>query len=137
MNRKYRILIIEDEAPLITALKQKFTQDGYAVSVAGNGRDGLDSISENRPDLILLDIMMPKMSGLDMLSVLRDDPMKGNIPVVIITNLNAPETLERANQLGVQSAAFLVKANSSLEKIATTVADTLARKVGNRESGAS
>lgn len=103
------LLLIEDD-PLIDKMYQaKFTKEGFNVLVAKDGVEGLDLALESRPDIVILDIMMPRLSGIDLLEKLRADPKGKDIPVVILTNLAEKEEEERARKLGVEE--YLVKAN--------------------------
>ena len=102
-----KILIIEDEKIMVNLLEKKLTKEGYDVSIAWNGLEGMEKIKEVDPDLILLDIVMPKMDGFEVLErVAKDEEMK-KIPIVIISNSGQPVDLERAKKLGVKD--WLVK----------------------------
>jgi DNA-binding response OmpR family regulator len=89
MNNK--ILIIEDEPTLRNALVDKFIREGLIVISANDGKEGLESALKNRPDLILLDIIMPIMDGMTMLTELRKDNWGKSIPVILLTNLSEPK----------------------------------------------
>lgn len=86
MNKK--ILIVEDEKSLRVALADKFTREGFEILTAENGKEGLLSALENKPDIILLDIVMPIMDGMTMTSELRKDPWGKDAHVVFLTNLS-------------------------------------------------
>lgn len=79
------VLIVEDDATIRKFLSINLSARGYKVLEADNARDGLAQIQENRPDLVLLDIRMPEMSGLDMLHLMNNDPDTAKVPVVIVT----------------------------------------------------
>ncbi len=102
-----KILIIEDEELLAGLLQKKLSQLGYDVFVAADGEKGLQAIREIRPDLVLLDIVMPKMSGFEVLKAVRDDEAINNTKIIIISNSGQPVEIEKAKKLNVQD--WLVK----------------------------
>ena len=102
-----KILLVEDEEIMISLLQRKLKNEGYEVDVAQDGEEGLEKIKETKPDLILLDIMMPKMGGFEMMEKMRDDPDLKKIPVVIISNSGQPVELDRARELGAKD--WLIK----------------------------
>ena len=102
-----KILLIEDEEIMIDLLQRKLTKEGYEVSVARDGDEGLRTIREIRPDLILLDIIMPKMGGFEVMEEVNKDPELKQIPVVVISNSGQPVELDRAQKLGAKD--WLIK----------------------------
>ncbi len=97
------LLIVEDESSARKAMFEKFTREGFEVVVAFNGEDGLEQAKKTHPDLILLDIIMPKMDGITMLEKLREDSEWGKqVPVIIVTNntIEGDEKIKRINELG-------------------------------------
>lgn len=108
-----QILLAEDSKFLRTAVEQALTTAGYEVMSAGDGEQALKLAREHRPDLILLDIMLPRMSGPDVLKVLKKDPATALIPVMILTSLSH----KNAKQLEKDGASgFLEKSDSMLGK---------------------
>lgn len=100
MSKKH-ILIVDDEAALRQVLEDRLLDEGFIVTKAVNGKEGLSLALEKRPDLILLDIMMPIMDGLTMLEDLRRDNEYGNsVPVILLTNINDHDKVERARAAG-------------------------------------
>ena len=97
-ERQPRILIVDDEANIRELLTQEFTEAGYAVVTAANGRDAVAEVRRQRPDLIVLDVMMPEMNGFDVAAVLRNDPQTLDIPIII---LSIVQDRERGFRLGV------------------------------------
>jgi CheY-like chemotaxis protein len=95
-----KILLIEDEELMIDLLYKKLIQEGYDVTVARNGEEGLKEMKENKPDIVLLDIIMPKMGGFEVLEAMHKDQELKKIPVVIISNSGQPVELDRAKELG-------------------------------------
>ncbi len=102
-----KIIIVEDEEILRNLLQKKLTEEGYSVAVAENGEEGLVGIRENRPDLILLDIIMPKMGGFEMLEEMQKDESISGIPVIVVSNSGQPVEIDRAQSLGAKD--WLVK----------------------------
>ncbi len=97
-ERQPRILVVDDEANIRELLIQEFTEAGYAVVTAANGREALAEVRRQRPDLIVLDVMMPEMNGFDVAAVLRNDPQTLDIPIII---LSIVQDRERGFRLGV------------------------------------
>src|SRR6266498_6092249 len=83
-----KILVVEDEKLIVNVLSQKFKKEGFSVFSAIDGLEGYKVALEKHPDLILLDIIMPRMDGLKMLSKLRTDPWGKTVPVVVLTNVD-------------------------------------------------
>ena len=95
---KKRILIIEDEESLVDLLTAKLNKEGYSVEFAYDGEAGYNKIKETKPDLILLDIVMPKMDGYEVLEKMNEEKVK--IPVIIISNSGQPVEIEKTKKLG-------------------------------------
>ena len=106
-NTKKKILLVEDDETLASVYLERLEAEGFDVRVVGNGEDALSNAVEYKPDLILLDVMMPKISGFDVLDILRNTPETTNVHVVMLTALSQPKDKERAEQLGVDD--YLVK----------------------------
>lgn len=125
MPHQKRILIIEDEKPLVSLLKDTFTGEGFTVFTALEVKGGIELAFRERPDLILLDILMPGMNGLDMLHTLRNDRYKWGryVPVIILSNLSNPDTMAASAKEGVED--YLVKADWSLKDLVRKVKDKL------------
>ncbi|MBI2013355.1 MAG: response regulator [Candidatus Colwellbacteria bacterium] len=113
------ILIVEDELPLLNVLYEKFGREGFNVLKAVNGEEGLKNALSNKPDLILLDIIMPKMDGITMLRELRKDEWGKSAKVVILTNLSSATSVDEGIRHGVFT--FLVKTNWKLEEVVSKV----------------
>ena len=110
-----KILLIEDEEILINLLQKKLANEGYDISVARNGQEGLELIKEIRPDLILLDIIMPKMGGFEVLEEMQKDQELKNIPVIIISNSGQPVEIDRAQKLGAKD--WLIKTDFDPQEV--------------------
>jgi two-component system, OmpR family, alkaline phosphatase synthesis response regulator PhoP len=111
------ILIVEDEKPLSHALKLKLSHEGYEVTVAGDGEEGVNLALEKQFDLILIDIIMPKMDGFMLLNKLREAGNKTTI--IVLSNLGQKEDIEKAKQLG--AVEYMVKSNTPISRIVTAV----------------
>ncbi|MBD3208043.1 MAG: response regulator [Candidatus Nealsonbacteria bacterium] len=102
-----KVLLVEDEKIMINLLEKKLSQEGYDVSVATNGEDGLKQVKEMKPDVVLLDIIMPKMGGFEVMEKMNDDSELAKIPVIIISNSGQPVELGKAKELGAKD--WLIK----------------------------
>ena len=112
-----KILIIDDEEPILKMYKESLGQ--HQVITAKNGQEGLEIAAKETPDLILLDIIMPEVNGLDVLAKLKEDKNTASIPIVILTNLPEEASKEKATQLG--AADYLVKAENEPDELAKKV----------------
>jgi len=95
-----KIIIIEDEEVLLELLRDKLSQEGYQVDIAKDGQEGLLRIKKDKPDLILLDILMPKMGGFEVMEELDKNKELRGIPIIIVSNSGQPVELDRAKKLG-------------------------------------
>ncbi len=107
MDTKKKILLVEDDEALANVYKSRLDIEGFETKWVGNGEDALAIALEFKPDLVLLDVMMPKISGFDVLDILRNTPEIANIHVIMLTALSQPKDKERAENLGVDD--YLVK----------------------------
>jgi DNA-binding response OmpR family regulator len=107
MEVKKKILLVEDDVALSGVYKSRLEMEGFETSSVNNGEVALQSAIEFKPDLILLDAMMPKISGFDVLDILRNTPETANIRIIMLTALSQPKDKERAESLGVDE--YLVK----------------------------
>jgi DNA-binding response OmpR family regulator len=110
-----KILLVEDEAALQKTLGEALRKKGYEVKSALDGGLGLRLAKKEEPNLILLDLMLPKMHGLDVLRALREEKKTKNIPVVILTNMEDINEIETAIELG--ATTYLVKSNYNLDEV--------------------
>jgi|WetSurMetagenome_2_1015567.scaffolds.fasta_scaffold58979_3 CheY-like chemotaxis protein len=118
-----RVLLVEDDRFLRRACQGGLSQRGFTVSIAVDGEEGLQKARADLPDLILLDMLMPKLSGLDVLRALRAEERTRGIPVVILSNSSREQDLQEVQRLGV--SGYLVKANLSLHELGEQVARLL------------
>lgn len=107
MDTKKKILLVEDDTALAAVYKSRLELEGFEISEVNNGEEALSAAINFKPDLILLDAMMPKISGFDVLDILRNTPETTNIRVIMLTALSQPKDKERAESLGVDD--YLVK----------------------------
>ena len=107
MDVKKKILLVEDDETLATVYQQRLELEGFAVEHVSNGEDALDAAVKFAPDLILLDVMMPKLNGFDVLDILRNTPATRNIHIIMLTALSQPKDEQRARELGADD--FLIK----------------------------
>lgn len=107
METKKKILLVEDDTALAAVYKSRLELEGFETHEVNNGEDALSVAVEFKPDLILLDAMMPKISGFDVLDILRNTPDTANIRIIMLTALSQPKDKERAESLGVDD--YLVK----------------------------
>ncbi|USN53142.1 MAG: response regulator [Candidatus Nomurabacteria bacterium] len=114
-----KILVVEDDSALLRALGDKLEHEKFTVLRASDGIQGLSVAMQEHPDLILLDIVMPKMDGITMLSQLRDDEWGSDVPVMMLTNLNDADKVQKALENKVFD--FLVKADWKLEDLVEKV----------------
>lgn len=118
-NNKGRILIIEDDEFLRSLCVRKLKGAGFKVSVAVDGEEGLKKVKEEKPDLILLDIVLPGIDGFEVLKRLKEDRTIAGIPVVYLTNLGQEPEVKRG--LGLGANDYLVKAHLMPEEIVEKV----------------
>ena len=133
MINKEKILVIEDEKILLDAIAKKLQVAGYSVRTALNGEEGLEKIKEEKPDLILLDILMPKVDGFEVLKKMSEDKELSEIPVVIISNSGQPVEIERAMSMGVKD--YLIKAEFDPEVVIAKVRNILYKSKIKKNGG--
>ncbi|MBZ9572446.1 response regulator [Patescibacteria group bacterium] len=119
-----KILLIEDEEIMIDLLQKKLTKEGYDISVAKNGEEGLEVMREVKPDLVLLDIVMPKMGGFEVMEEMSKDPELKEIPIIIISNSGQPVELSKAQELGAKD--WLIKTEFDPQE----VIDKVVKQIG-------
>lgn len=116
-----KILIVEDDKVLSDLLGKKLKDAGFEVAFAYNGVEGMDSLKTNKPDLILLDIMMPEKSGMEVMEEMNQDPETSltKIPVIIISNSGQPVEIDRVLELGAKD--YLIKAEFNPQEVVEKV----------------
>lgn len=123
MNGTKKILIVEDEEALQKAMTEFLTAENFTVAAASDGERGLALAKTEDPDLILLDIILPKMDGYAVLDGLKKDPVTQNIPVILLTNLESAEDIQKAFEKG--ATTYLVKSDYKLEDVVKKIKETL------------
>jgi len=121
MNAK--MLIIEDDKFLSLVLKGRLEREGFEVFQAFDGNEALEILKKDIPDLILLDLIMPNMSGFEILEFLRSDPQYSSIPVVVVSNLGQESDIEKAKNLGV--IEYYVKVRTSIDNLILNIKSLL------------
>ena len=116
---KKKILLVEDDTALAAVYRSRLELEGFEINEVNNGEDALSAAMSFKPDLILLDAMMPKISGFDVLDILRNTPDTTNIRVIMLTALSQPKDKERAEQLGVDD--YLVKSQVVISDVVARV----------------
>ena len=120
-----RILVVEDEKPIQKAISEALINQGFTALTADNGEDGLSIALKERPDLILLDILMPKTDGMTMLQKLRQDEWGKTTPVIILTNVSPNSSSVISSVLQTEPAYYFVKSDVKLEGIVDKVKELL------------
>ena len=118
-----KIMVVEDDASLREIYGIRITAEGYDVVSAGDGEEALAVAVREKPDLILSDVMMPKISGFDMLDILRTTPETANIKVVMMTALSSEDQRQRGERLGADR--YLVKSQVGIEDVINTIHEVL------------
>ncbi len=126
MNNMAKILIIEDEKALQETLGKILEKKGFTVVPAFDGEVGLELTANEKPDLVLLDLMMPKMNGFDYLVAMKKNPAIASTPVIVLTNSDSTEHIQKVIDAG--ATTYLVKSNYSLEEVVQKVEAVLAKK---------
>ena len=120
-----KILLVDDDSLLVRMYQKKLQNDGFTVAVAADGATALQQVPDFKPDLIVLDIMMPKMNGLEVLAKLKEQKSTEKIPVILLTNVGASdEDIERGLDLG--AVAYLVKAGNRPKAVVGKIKEILA-----------
>jgi DNA-binding response OmpR family regulator len=118
-----KILFIEDEPTLQKTLGDALTKEGHEIKTAFDGQEGLAVAKEYKPDLILLDLILPKMDGFAVMQALKKDEDLKTIPVIVLTNLEGTADVEKVLELG--ATTYLVKANYDLKDVVEKIKKTL------------
>ncbi len=125
-EKKIKVLIVEDEEILLTALSEELKQEGFDVAGAKDGQEGVEKAASEKPDLILLDLVMPRLDGIGALKQLKENDDTRAIPVVILTNLSDYDKVSDALSMGAMD--YLVKANYRLEELVAKIKTVMERK---------
>ena len=123
-----KVMVVEDDASLREIYSIRITAEGYDVVSAGDGEEALAVAVREKPDLILSDVMMPKISGFDMLDILRTTPETSKIKVVMMTALSAEDQRQRGERLGADR--YLVKSQVGIEDVINVIHEVLGDRAG-------
>jgi CheY-like chemotaxis protein len=123
---KRKVCIVDDEANILEIYSTAFSKSGYDVVTAADGEEGLKVIRKQKPDIALIDIMMPKMDGMELMQELRKDPDLQQIPIIIMSNVNDSETMRKTGELGI--SFYLVKSLFDPMKVVDHVKEVLHNK---------
>jgi len=107
---KYKVLIVDDDKFLLQMYAMKFTHSGHEVTTALNGNEALDKLKELTPDIIVMDVVMPGMDGVELLQTIHDQKISPNAVYVMLTNQSAPTDIEKAKSIGIHG--YIVKATT-------------------------
>ena len=121
-----KVMVVEDDAALREIYSIRITAEGYEVVSAGDGEEALAMAVREKPNLILSDVMMPKISGFDMLDILRSTPETAGIKVVMMTALSSDDQRQRGERLGADR--YLVKSQVGIEDVVNTIHEVLGDK---------
>ncbi|MBZ1356396.1 MAG: response regulator [Candidatus Nealsonbacteria bacterium] len=121
-----KILVVEDDKFLRELITQKLSREGYDVYEGVDGEDGVKKAKENKPDIILLDLILPGIDGFEVLAKIKEDSDLVNVPVVILSNLGQRDDVERGLKLG--AVDFLIKAHFTPGEIIEKVQKILGEK---------
>lgn len=123
MSKQKKIVVVEDDSQIRDVLVRKLKDEGFDVVSAEDGKTGLEKALDEKPDLLLLDLILPEMDGMTLLEKLREDEFGEDLPVIILTNLENAEKIEESRERGVND--FLVKTDWSLDDVVTKIRSTL------------
>lgn len=122
-GQKKKILLVEDDDTLAEVYRQRLELEGFDVRRSNNGESALSDAVKYHPDLILLDVMIPNLSGFDVLDILRNSPQSRNVYIIMLTALSQPKDAERAKQLGADD--FLVKSQVVIGDVVARIKNKL------------
>lgn len=126
MAEKNKILIIEDDSYISDMYRIKLESEGFDVIVASDGQKGVECLNQQKPDLILLDVVMPKMDGFSVLQNIKEDPEVQDIPIIMLTNLGQKDSVEKGLKLG--AVDYIIKAHFTPLEVVEKVKNFLVNK---------
>jgi len=121
-----KVLVVDDDKFFISLISKKLTDGGLEVSYAYEGQAALKGLEDNKPDVIILDIMLPDMDGYEILKKIKDNPATNPIPVVFLSNLGSRDDIVKGRQLGAHT--FLIKATVTMEEVLKEVSKIIMSK---------
>ncbi|MFZ2831864.1 MAG: response regulator [Minisyncoccia bacterium] len=114
-EHKKKILIVEDDEHIVRVYEMKFVREGYEIIVTANGEVAIEKITSEKPDLIILDLMVPKKDGFMVLEEIKKIPLLAKIPVLVLSNLGQQSDKDRARALGAND--YMVKVDYSMQEV--------------------
>jgi CheY-like chemotaxis protein len=123
MDKQKRVLVVDDDDQIAKMYITHLDFMGFITKRVSNGEDALATTLEFKPDIMLLDVMMPKINGFDVLDIIRNTPQTSDLPVIMLSALSGSDDIERAKKLGVNE--FLEKSSTDLPTIVKVINDTL------------
>lgn len=130
MNKK--IILIEDDEILSKVLYEELTEAGFNVTRLFDGEAGLDAVKSQKPDLVLLDLMLPKMHGFDVLTEIKKSPETSSIPLIILTMLGSDEDIKKGLRLGADD--YIVKTQHTVSEIIEKIKNFLEERNTTKKS---
>ena len=118
-KNNHKLLLVEDDRSICRAMEFRLGREDYEITVAHDGEEGLAKLLESTPDLVLLDLILPKLNGFELLKRLRENPETAAVPVIVLSNLSQKDDVEQAMKLGALD--FYVKSNITMDEIAGIV----------------
>ena len=122
-DKKIHILLVEDDVFLSNIYKTKFEMEGFKISTSDNGEIGLADAKKKKPDIILLDVLLPKMDGFTVLENLKKDPEVKDIPVILLTNLGQKDDVQKGLDAGAED--YMIKAHFKPSEVVEKVREIL------------
>lgn len=123
-NKKRKIILLAEDEPLLSnLLKQRLEKMGFEVVAAKDGEEALNLLKDDNIDLLLLDIILPKLSGFELMEKLKQDPHMGETPIIIISNLGQDTDMQKGKELG--AVGYFVKAHVSIDELVNKVQEFL------------
>src|SRR3989339_693948 len=123
MAEKIHVLLVEDDVFLSGIYQKKFEMEGYKVSLADNGEKALLEVKKKKPNIVMLDILLPKLDGFAVLAKLKADPEVKDIPVILLTNLGQKDDVEKGLQMGASD--YLIKAHFKPSEVVDKIKQVL------------
>jgi DNA-binding response OmpR family regulator len=128
-DQKHTILIAEDDNPILNILTDALQDQGFEITQAKNGYDGLNLALQNHPDLILVDLLMPQMDGLTMVNKLRSDDWGKSAPIIMLTNISPDTDAALKAVMQYQPAYYMMKSNIKIDDLIAKIKEVL--KISN------
>lgn len=119
---------MEDDQFLSSLLKNRLTKEGIEITHAHDGEEAMDFVRANKPDLILLDLILPKKSGFEVMEEIRQDPQVEGVPIIVISQLGQPEDVQKGQELG--AVEYFIKAKTSIEDLVGNIINFLGTTQG-------